>query len=497
MEPHCKNQFFYPLLLILLSIFAVSAAVKAQSMEWSNSRKLKGNAVFTKIIGENENGIFLMRYKNRFFNRSIYIEKYRSQLGFNFSRLIPLKKSRLIWVELNDEGLLLFSSEFDKSTKKNELRVQYFDFNLLPKTRSMVLEKAEPTEGYDRGDFRVVISSNKEKILTYFTEKTAQETRRIHLQVFDKSLKSIAKRQFETAVSYDLYQLTDMNLDNEGNAFVLLKERPKYSRKVADDFVSHKLYVWEKADDKIRSYQLNDTDRHLQQLVISIDRGNNQLNVNGFYGNESGNRFSGIFFFRMSILNTDSFSIFHTELGREIKTELIGEKFASEKMDLNDFNHLKAIPMSHGGITIIAERSSMSYEEDIIYINGVPQNTSRNIYNYDDVLILSMNQNGEMIWHRVINKNQSSLNDGGYYSSIAISNTNDLLHIVFNDKMRSNGNVMQYTINSDGYMENKILIKSDREFISIIPIEARQVSSNKLLIPVTRDKKFALLKLVY
>jgi hypothetical protein len=242
---------------------------------------------------------------------------------------------------------------------------------------------------------------------------------------------------------------------------------------------------------------LNDSGRNLQQLVLSIDRGNKQLNVNGFYSNEAGNRFSGIYFFKLSLLNPDSFAIFHTELSREIKTELIGEKFASEKMELYDFNHLKAIPMSHGGITVIAERSSMSFEEDIIYINGVPQNTSRNIYNYDDVFILCMNNAGQILWHRVINKNQSSLNDGGYYSSIAISNTNDLLHIVFNDKMRGNGNVMQYTINGDGDMENKILIRSDREFISVIPVEARQVSSNKLLIPATKDKKFALLKLVY
>jgi hypothetical protein len=323
------------------------------------------------------------------------------------------------------------------------------------------------------------------------------ENRKVNLHLYDKYLNSKAQKTFEIPINYDQYQLTDISLDNDGNAFLLIKERPKYNRKAVDDYVVHKLYVWKRISSEVTPYQLNDTGIYLQQLILSVDRENSQLNVSGFYGDKSGNRFSGIYFFRLSTSDKDSFMLLHTELSHEIKTELIGEKFASEKMDLFDFNQLRCVPMSHGGITIIAERSSMSYEEDIVYVNGVPQNTSRNIYNYDDVFVLSMSNNGEILWHRVINKNQSSLNDGGYYSSVAVSNTKDLMHIIFNDKMRGNGNVMQYTVNGDGDMENKILIKSDREFISVIPNESKQVSSNKLLIPATKDKKFALLKLVY
>ena len=139
----------------------------------------------------------------------------------------------------------------------------------------------------------------------------------------------------------------------------------------------------------------------------------------------------------------------------------------------------------------------MSLEEDVVYVNGVPQNTSRNIYNFDDVMIVCLDATGRLVWHQVIHKNQSSLNDGGYYSSVIIGVTNDNIHVIFNDKMRGNGNVLQYTLTADGKMTNKILLKSEREFIAVIPSESLQISSNKLMIPVSKDKKFALLKLVY
>jgi hypothetical protein len=80
---------------------------------------------------------------------------------------------------------------------------------------------------------------------------------------------------------------------------------------------------------------------------------------------------------------------------------------------------------------------------------------------------------------------------------VIVGVTQDNIHIIFNDKMRGNGNVMQYSINGKGVMSDVILLRSDREYLSVIPAESKQISSNKLLIPVSRDKKFALLKLIY
>ena len=74
-------------------------------------------------------------------------------------------------------------------------------------------------------------------------------------------------------------------------------------------------------------------------------------------------------------------------------------------------------------MSIVAERSSFTFESDVIYVNGIPQSTSRNIYNYEDVLVMALEPDLRIRWYHLINKSQSSLNDGGYYSSIITANT--------------------------------------------------------------------------
>ena len=60
---------------ILLILCASKMALNAQEMKWSNPIKLKGGANFPKVLGENSNGIFLMRYRNRFYTKSIFLEQ--------------------------------------------------------------------------------------------------------------------------------------------------------------------------------------------------------------------------------------------------------------------------------------------------------------------------------------------------------------------------------------------------------------------------------------
>ena len=56
---------------------------------------------------------------------------------------------------------------------------------------------------------------------------------------------------------------------------------------------------------------------------------------------------------------------------------------------------------------------------------------------------------------------------------------------------------MQYTVYSNGKLMSKKLLKNELDYVVIIPMEAEQVSSNKLIIPSTKNRRFALLKLVY
>lgn len=487
-----------PLISVVLFFLSVGfMSAYGQRQEWSNSRKLKGTAVFTKVLGENGNGVFLMRYRNRFFTRSVIVEKYRNHLGFSFSRNISLRKSRLVSLELNEEGLLFFTAGYNKSTLQNELTAQYYDFNVLPKTKPKVISTALLSEGYDRGDFRVQASSDLQRYAVSYTEKSIKGNRILHFKMIDDQLQVLKSNAFEIPVKYEDFVSIDFQADHQGRVYLLMKEKSKTSRKGERTWEPWRLFCWNSVSDRFSDFSLNDSGVYLQKAKISIDRQREEVLVSAFYSNIGPDGFSGIYLFRL--FNHPSHTPIRTfsKFSKDIMVDLIGERPEEDESEAYEFEQLKAVPMSHGGITIVSERASMSSEEDVIYVNGIPQNTSLNIYNFDEVFVLSLDSSGRIVWHKMINKSQSSLNDGGYYSSVIVGVTQDNIHIIFNDKMRGNGNVMQYSINGKGVMSDVILLRSDREYLAVIPAESKQISSNKLLIPVSRDKKFALLKLIY
>ena len=68
----CKNLKNWRFIGTVILLLILKLPVNAQSIEWSNSRKINGNALFTRVLGENANGVFVLRYRNRFFYNFIY-----------------------------------------------------------------------------------------------------------------------------------------------------------------------------------------------------------------------------------------------------------------------------------------------------------------------------------------------------------------------------------------------------------------------------------------
>lgn len=67
--------------------------------------------------------------------------------------------------------------------------------------------------------------------------------------------------------------------------------------------------------------------------------------------------------------------------------------------------------------------------------NGVVTTTYR--YFYNDVIVFKLDKSGEISWKKKIQKNQMTINEPGFMSSIVIKQTKDKLYIIFNDNMKN------------------------------------------------------------
>jgi hypothetical protein len=461
-----------------------------QVLQWSNPIKLKGAAVFTKVLTENESGIFLLRYRNRFYSKNVIIDRYSHRLMLQDSRVIGLKNARLVKIYTTAKGLLVIKSQLNKYTQYNELLAQWYSYDLQPLDESILLASSPVREFGDKGNFRLRISDNLAFITVMNTERTESGELLWNISLRSIDLQEIQKKRVHITVPYQNFVIHDMVLGNTGELFMLTGTIERERRKK----VNTRYSMYHLRDTVLSDFLLSDS-LVIKSAHLTYDRVADNARVTGFFGEAETYGAFGTFFYQLNPRRDSG----------ELIVSGFTEEFISE-VNVNDrnggaisegFNILEAIPRSDGGVMLIAEQKDIATEDDIVMVNGIPQSTSKNIYNFNELLVLNYDADGFMDWHKLITKNQTTVNDAGYFSSVVIFVGEKYVQLLYNDQLRSSGDVMQYTVYNNGFMEGKKLLKAQLDYVAIIPSEAKQVSSNKIIIPTSKNRRFALLKLSY
>ena len=484
-----RVQRYTPYLLCLLLLLGCVSA-KAQVVQWSNPTKLKGSAVFTKVIGENEHGIFLLRYRNKFFNKNIIIDKYQHHLTLDLSKNIELKRSRLVKIQMTEKGILLIKSKFERSSQSNVLYGQYYNYELKPIGKEIKLSRSKIREFGDRGDFRVRISENEQRIAVYFSDRSDKNETVVNWQIFDAAFKPISSHSYQLPVDHRKHYLVNFFVTDSADVYSLSRELLEKDRK--DRRTIDRFFMLE--DDSLRNIQFHDSVIY-RDLKMTYNRQKNTVQVIGFYGEHEMYGSKGISLLTYHIEKRRSvqrFVPFRKEFTEQVNTGRHHAQIVPE-----GFEFIKLVPRSDGGLVCIAEQKEIATENDIIMVNGIPTSTSKNIYNYNDIIALNLDSTGKIEWEHVVHKNQTTVNDGGYFSSVAVYVADHFIQLIYNDQLRTAGEVMQVTLFSNGKQSSKKLLKTKLDFVVVIPVESEQVSSNKIIIPSSKNRRFALLKLVY
>lgn len=469
-------------------LFFISA--NGQILQWSNPTKLKGAAVFTKVIGENQSGIFLLRYRNRFYSKNVIIERYSHRMMLEQALIIDLRNARLLKTYMTTKGLLVVKSKYAKMRQENDLIAQWYSFEFKAIGEPTVLASLPAADIGDRGSFRMRISDDLRTLSLLYLEESMTKSVILNHILLDIDLKVLNQKRVELPYSFSMFLINDFLITNSRETYLLTNvlERDRRKLKPAVQALYHL------KDSTLQDFIMCDSLTLKSELLV-YDRANDNAVVSAFYGFGDAYGLMGTLFFK---LNKE------TKMG-ELTLSPFSSVFINEvKMnDRNDgaisegYSFIKAIPRSDGGMMLIAEQKEIATEDDIILVNGIPQSTSKNVYNFNEIMVLNYDQDAFLDWYKVITKNQTTINDGGYYSSAVIYVGDKFIQILYNDQLRSSGDVMQHTIYNNGKVQSTKLLKSQLEYVAIIPEESLQVSSNKLIIPTSKNRRFALLKVIY
>ena len=475
--------------ILALATLLFFLGAEGQVLQWSNPIKLKGAAVYTSVLGENQSGIYLLRYRNRFYSKNVIIEKYSHQMVIDQSLVIELKNARLLQIFATVKGLLVIKTKYAEIRGENDILAQWYSYDFKRMGESVLLLSVSPNEMGSLGDLRLRVSDDLRTLSLLALEESNKGDIIINHTLFDMNLRKLSHKKVELPYTYSSFLIRDILVCNNREVYFLscISQKERRKEKVETQLLYHL------KDSTLNDFRLSDS-LALKSEILVYDRLNDDAIVTAFYSSLNSYGLKGVLFFK---LDKDK-GIGQCKLG-QFPTVLKGgiKKDQSDGIISEDFSILRAVSRSDGGMLIIAEQKEIATQEDIVIVNGIPVSTSKNIYNFNELLVLNYDHDAFLDWHELIIKNQTTINDGGYYSSAVVFVGDRFIQLLYNDQLRSSGEVMQYTIYNNGRVESNKLLKSQLDFVAIIPEEAKQVSSNKLIIPTSKNRRFALLKLIY
>ena len=469
---------------IILIVCAGKFSLNAQEMQWSNPIKLKGGAIFPKVIGENEAGVFLMRYRNRFYSKSIFLERYNSDLNLNLSLYIDLKKSQILKIQMTPKGILMIKSKKNKSAKNYIITGSWLSYDLKPLSEEVVLFTHQNKQPLGSSIIQLCMNDSL-NLLSVSMLSSADNFFTLSNYLYDLNYKLIHKKSHRFSYMHRI-TLKDACI-NRDITTLYCQETDQFDSKM-------KISLFRVKPDNITSYTLADT-TNIGSGSLIYNRSDDAVQFAGFYGLPNSSGFVGAVFSNFNSTKLTWETIYRRFDPKWLKTSNTG--FFNSNSIAGDFKIKSCVPKSDGGLVIIAEQKDITSENDIYVINGISQSTAKNIYKFNEILTLSLDEKFYSEWQHKITKNQITINDGGYFSSAALFVGKKYIQLLYNDQFRNSGEVVQYTMYNNGQKTRQKLIKTELDYLALIPEGAMQVSSDELIIPTYKNRKFSLLKLTY
>lgn len=469
-------------------LFAHSQFLFSQEILWAQTGNKDKKTNFTKVIGQNKHGVYVLKHKNSTFKNYFIIEQFDHKMHLIQSKNIRIGKAKLEKIIVTESEVVYFTRQFMQGYYLS-LAMNSLDSNLMfNDINSEIISNVDLPGNFD--EFYIQYSENKKRFTVCYFQELDKKSEINVGEIRDRKLININKIFLNASLSE--LKINKFLCDNLGNFYMSYDiNKARKTIPISKIFcvnLEKKYYI---------DTTLNNGETYINDINYTFNSAHQIIHVAGFWGNEDDQENKGYFYLSITPSSFNFNEVKFITFDRKLVQSIIGLKFEKKGEQLSKFKIKKIINKYNGDIVIIAEKSFVSTQSDVIYINGAPQSSFAKIFTNDEVLILTVNKSGEIVWSEVMFKNQSSINDGGLYNSIVVMTEDDKINILYNDRLSSNSDVIQVTYNEDGTHTKKILINNEQYYALIIPAESNQVTGNSVVIPVNQNKDFTYFKLYY
>ena len=476
---------------ISLILVGMGVTLNAQKTVWSTFQKHNNGNSTINIIGETSEGLLSLRYSDRNLKKNVFIDFFDFSMRIKNSVGIGLRKQEL-------EKLLLFEDRLYAVYDENSFRSKKLlikPINYKQKEKKELQEWIEiPYNGIKINSFDLHYDDQRTLGALCYQEDHSDFSM-IRVQYFNKNMKLEEKASYELKERQKNIRIHQRLIDANGNFYIIISTfKGGFFSKDDEQYF---LLSYNRNEEEWRMQLLNDQEVFVSSIKMKNDLANNRVLLSYFYSLRYRNGNYGLASLSFSAENQNELFSNTKIIDKDFTRQITGDKIGKEK-ELTSFVIKDIIPTADSGCVVIGERFFLTDQNETFYQNGLPVTTSRNVYHFEEIVLFSLNKYGSLRWNKLVLKRQNSINDGGYYSSFVAIPSPTHIHILFNEKLVYNGDVIQYSIDKEGNSSKKNIFRRDMASYMIVPVESRVVGYNRAAIPVFMSNgDRGILKLVF
>lgn len=485
----------FGLLLILSSLFLTTHAQQVADEDkrtpakvvWSEEYQEPANSEIQKIVATEGGGFYALRmHKGGVLGggaQKPIIEYYNGRMKLVRSRELDLEykgKERFLKdVVMVGGRLWVLSYFYNEKHEKTYLFAQEVNKNTLNLVKDMVkIGEQDETNREKQDVFSLAQSRDSSKIVIFNRQPNSKDGQSFSLSVYDSDFTELWSKDAKLPYNKKSFKVEDYQVDNKGNVYLLGIIYTEGSNRLKRDGKATYQYdivaYMRDSTIDVQEYKIALKDKFVTDLTFRIaDDG--EMVCAGFYSEKDAKGMKGSCFFKINPKTKDMTSISTREFDFNFMTANLSEKSkmqakaAIERDDktrepeLFDYSLDKLIMRSDGGVILIAEQyyieerllnnspygyspygynawSSPYYAslyDPYGYRYGRNNRRADYYYNYNDIIVVNIQPDGEIASTTRIPKHQVSVNDGGTYSSYAMSIVADKLYFAYNENPKN------------------------------------------------------------
>lgn len=430
---------------LMLFIFGGLVAQTIETIDWGIEQELPKNTQYKKVLGHDDDGIYLVRV-DKFDPNKLWLE-YASRLTLiiDQSNEIVLPSylgNQTAYADMFyiNKKLILLSTAIDDNQNQKQLFIQYMGPDGTIKNKPKLIASIS-TSNAPEDDFKFELTPDNDIYIYY--NKTFKEYNQepFTFKVINSNLQEVTSATVVLPEKFNgrKFEVVQSAMSDKGKIIMLVKAVEENKRKrSSEDKYEMMVIVYD-----IKKKETNDIlitlkkDKPIDGIFTFDADGN--LIVGGFYEpktNKSPGSFTGLYY---RIINPNTYKVlpagepkyYFYSLSKDFLTEMESQRNGETAEQQFSYKLHSIQTMENGSFVIIAEQQYLT--QRTMVDPKTKEEIVINYFNYGDILMAGVNKNQKFAWVKKIYKNQYSIDDQGYFSSFALEKIRNKIKIIYND----------------------------------------------------------------